>query len=85
MNNFRMRYKRIGYIRWRCRTASRRAIRPTSPVPVGVLRAPVSAFWRQVMTDIEPLAPVAVVLRVGEFVIGEEGDSQLSGHPDIIY
>jgi hypothetical protein len=29
--------------------------------------------------------PVAVVFKFGEFVIGEEGDPQLTGHPDIKY
>ena len=85
MNHFRMRYKRIGYIRWRCCMASRRAIWQPLPLPVGILRAPVPAVWRRITADAERLIPVAAVLRVGEFMIGEEGDPQLSGHPDIIY
>jgi hypothetical protein len=44
-----------------------------------------AAAWRSAFPAIIQLKPVATVLRIGDFVVGEDGDPQLLGHPDILY
>lgn len=85
MTHFRFRYKRIGYMRWRCRSAQRRAILLVLPLTAAARYASTTAAWRRTVPVFVPIVPVVAVLRVGEFVVGEEGDPQLLGHPDIRY
>jgi hypothetical protein len=44
-----------------------------------------AAAWRGAFPAIIQLKPVTSVLRIGDFVVGEDGDPQLLGHPDILY
>ena len=86
MTHFRFRYKQVGYMRWRCRTSSRRAVLLFLPLAPVRQRHPLSvALWRRTMSAVPKLAPATKVLQFGDFVIGEEGDPQLMGHPDIRY
>ena len=86
MTHFRFRFKRTGYIRWRCR-ASRRRLVVIVVCPLGEVSRPRSEAARR---RTAPLAvaiwvPTAATLRVGTFVVGENGDPQLHGHPNICY
>jgi len=83
--HFRFRYKRIGFIRWRCRTVRHRSGLLFLPLTIGVQYAPSRAAWRRTMPAQLPPVAVATVLQVGSFVVGAEGDPNLSGHPDIRY
>jgi hypothetical protein len=84
MTHFRFRYKRIGFMRWRCRTARYRAGLLFLPLAIGRQYAPSRAAWRRTIPPLlPPTAAVATVLQVGAFVVGAEGDPNLSGHPDI--
>jgi hypothetical protein len=85
MTHFRFRYKRVGYMRWRCRAASRRTTSLTLPEVVVPYHAPSTAAWRRRVPATVLLLPVVTVLQVGSFVVSEEGDPQLSGHPGIRY
>ena len=86
MTHFRFRYKRVGFTRWRCRTARRRTtllLLPLSPV---LSHLPSQAAWRRTAPAQVPLPTLSpAVLRIGTYVVGEQGDPQLSGHPDIRY
>ena len=85
MTHFRFRYKQIGYVRWRCRTARRRAMLLVLSL-VGIARhKPTASAWRRTLLTIAPLPPVAIELQIGKFVVSEEGDPQLLGHPNIRY
>lgn len=89
MTHFRFRYKRVGYIRWRRRAARHQAVLVVTPVAVVEQGVPSRSAWRRSFS-VEaapevPAAPVQGILQVGEFVVSEEGDPQLTGHPDIRY
>ncbi|GAB3574312.1 hypothetical protein GCM10027345_08040 [Hymenobacter daeguensis] len=47
--------------------------------------APATASWRRTIPKFVPMPIPHSVLRIGDFVVGEEGDPQLSGHPNIRY
>jgi hypothetical protein len=85
MTHFRFRYKRIGYMRWRCRTANRRAMLLVLPLASAAQFAPSTAAWRRTVPVFVPVPSPQVILKIGDFVIGAEGDPQLSGHPGIRY
>lgn len=85
MTYFRFRYKRVGYMRWRCRTASRRAVLLVPPMMSAPQFGVGTAARRRTAPAYVPFRPVAAVLQVGQYVVGEEGDPQLLGHPDIRY
>ncbi|WP_201977670.1 hypothetical protein [Hymenobacter rubidus] len=85
MTHFRFRYKRVGYMRWRCRTASRRAILIVLPLTAAARFKPSTAAWRRTVPVFVPIQVPSPVLVVGDFVVGEEADPQLVGHPDIRY
>lgn len=85
MTHFRFRYKRIGYMRWRCRTASRRAMVLVLPMGAATQFAPSTAAWRRTIPVFVPMPKPQAILKIGDFVVSEEGDPQLSGHPDILY
>jgi hypothetical protein len=85
MTHFRFRYKRVGYMRWRCRTARVRAMVLVLPTAAGGCHAPSAAAWRRTQPVVVAPTPIGHVLQVGGYVVGEEGDSRLSGHPDIRY
>ncbi|WP_035565053.1 hypothetical protein [Hymenobacter sp. IS2118] len=85
MKHFRIRYQRISYLRWRCRATSRQALLMARPLLTGYSAGPSAAAWRRAIPVMVLLKPAATVLRVGDFVVGEEGDPQLLGHPDIMY
>ena len=85
MIHFRFRFKRYGYSWWRHR-AARRRLATALPLPGPALQRPNTAVWRRAMY----LAPVllaapSATLQVGDFMVGEAGDAQLHGHPDIRY
>jgi len=44
-----------------------------------------AAAWRRTPAPVAAPAPPAATYRVGNFVVGQEGDPQLLGHPDIRY
>lgn len=72
-------------MRWRCRTTLRRTTLLVLPLTAAARYAPSMAAWRRTVPVFVPVTPVATMLRVGEFVVSEEGDPQLLGHPDIRY
>ncbi|WP_460617897.1 hypothetical protein [Hymenobacter ruber] len=85
MTHFRFRYKRAGYMRWRRRAVRARiALRPL-PLPADARYAPSMAAWRRTPPPVAPLAPIGLMLQVGSYLVGEESDPQLTGHPDIRY
>jgi len=85
MTHFRFRYYRVGYMRWRFRAASCRALVLLFPVAGGGRFAPSMAVWRRALPVALPPVAVSPTLQVGDFVVSAEGDPQLSGHPDIRY
>lgn len=85
MTRSQFHYQQMSYLRWCYRTARLRSLLLGLPLPVAACAKPSAATWRYSTPVFEPLASVTVVLRVGAFVIGEAGDPQLSGHPDIRY
>lgn len=94
MTHFRFRFKQVGYQRWRWRAAHRRADWRALPVAAGAgylshtllqtagRRRPTPGL---LAVALPALAPATAVLRVGDFEVGEAGDPQLLGHPDIRY
>ena len=85
MTHFRFRYKRVGYMRWRCRTARVRTALLVLPLAGGARYAPSRAAWRRTQSVAAPLVPLNLMLQIGCYRVGEEGDPQLTGHPDIRY
>lgn len=85
MTHFRFRYKRVGYMRWRTRSASRQAKLQALPTGTAAHFAPSAAAWRRMMARAVVLNPVLTTLRVGQFLVSDEWDPQLAGHPDIRY
>jgi hypothetical protein len=84
MTHFRFRYTYSGYLRWRFR-AGRRAALMTQPAAPPMARKPSTAAWRHFWPVPEVPKPAPAALRVGDYVVGEDGDPQLQGHPDIRY
>ena len=82
MSHFRFRYKRVGHLRLRCRLARRQAVLLVLLVAFATRPA---AAARRAAPAFAPTASVAAVLRVGDYVVCEEGDPKLVGHPDIRY
>lgn len=81
MNSSRIHYKQMGCLRWRAVLARRRScpllwLRIPAPNQLGG-RYPAVMF-------VYP-GPAGPVLRVGDYVVSEEGDPRLWGHPDIRY
>lgn len=85
MTHFRFRYKRMGYMRWRCRTTSRQAKLLVLPRDMQESFAPSATAWRHMMAKAVVLNPSLTTLRIGQFLVSEEWDPQLAGHPDIRY
>lgn len=75
----------MGYMRWRCRTASRQARLLDLPKNSAAFFAPSAEAWRRMMAQAVVLNPVLTTLRVGQFLVSDEWDPQLAGHPDIRY
>ena len=68
---------------WRHRAARRRTVRLFLPFGPASGQSPSQATWRLPLRVLLPAPPR--VLRVGDYVVGEQGDPRLSGHPDIRY
>jgi len=85
MTHFRFRYKRVGFMRWRCRSTSRRTVLLVLPLAAAAQFAPSMAAWRRTIPTFAPIPNPQVVLKIGDFIVSEEGDPQLTGHPDILY
>jgi hypothetical protein len=85
MTHFRFRYKRVGYMRWRTRTAHRRAVLLALPLLPASGFAPSTASWRRAVPSYQLSQPSDAVLKIGDFVVSEAGDPQLLGHPGIRY
>lgn len=87
MTHFRFRFKQVGYRRWRWRAAHRRTDRLVRLFAVEAGHAARPGRRRSALGLLGGawLAPAAAVLRVGGFEVGEAGDPQLLGHPDIRY
>lgn len=84
MTQIRFRHQQISYVRWRCRTARRRAL-PPPPLAAAARQAPDATTWRHALPPPVPMPLVATVLHIGKFIVSEMGDPQLLGHPDIRY
>ena len=85
MIHFRFRYKRLGFVRWRCRTVHRRNTVLLLPLaPAGRHQASTAA-WRRMAPQQLPLPTQPLVLRVGDYEVSQQGDPKLTGHPDIRY
>lgn len=85
MTHFRFCYQRVGFLRWRCRAAGRRASMLLFSLPAAAQFAPNMAAWRRALPVPAPPAVVSPTLQIGDFVVSAEGDPKLSGHPDIRY
>lgn len=85
MTHFRFRYKRVGFMRWRCRTASRQAKLHVLAKGVQPPCPPTAVAWRRMLAEAVVLNPTPATLRVGQFLVSDQGDPQLTGHPDIRY
>ncbi len=84
MMHFRFWHKRMGYFRWRCRAARRRALFLAARAQAAAGRMPgVAGRRRRRAAAATP--PAATALRVGEYLVSAEGDPQLLGHPGIRY
>ena len=83
MTHFRFRHKRASYIRWRWRAAHRRAVAVVFPF-AAAWYLPSTTMWRRTET-VALAVESSHTLRVGDFVISEEGDPHLFGHPGIRY
>ncbi|GAC1370441.1 MAG: hypothetical protein NVSMB30_09160 [Hymenobacter sp.] len=85
MAHYRIRHRRLSNLRWRLHMALRRAalllisIAATRPGSVAALEHPAMPLAKPLLT------PVGNVLHVGDYVVSEEGDPQLLGHPNIRY
>ena len=86
MTHFRFRFKRTGYVRWRCRASQRRLVLIVV-CPLGELPRQHSEAGgrRTAHLAVAAWVPTAATLQVGTFVVGENGDPQLQGHPNIRY
>ena len=80
MTRFRFRYKRVGHLRLRCRLVRRQAV-----LLVLLVAFATQPAARRAVPASAPPVPVAAVLRIGDYVVCEEGDPKLVGHPDIRY
>ena len=92
MTRFRFCYNQTSYLRYRCRTARHRVFRVELPkvgtallLFVGAPLSPATASWRCAVLTTRPCTPPPATLRIGDYLIGAEGDPQLHGHPDIRY
>ena len=85
MTYFRFRHKRTGYVRWRCRTVRGRVALRALPLKTGARCALGLAVWRRMQPVVMPPLPISLMLQVGSYQVGEDGDPQLTGHPDIRY
>ena len=85
MKHFRFRHKRVGYMRWRYRAASRRALLITMTPEAMAAYAPSTAVWRRDTVDCNYKLQEDNIFKVGDYEIGREGDPRLFGHPDIKY
>ena len=81
MNSFLIHYKRLGYLRWRSPLARRRI----SLLPGFRVSAPNQVTERYPVVVFVHLGPAGPVLQVGDYLVSEEGDPRLWGHPDIRY
>ena len=82
---FRFRHNQNSYIRWRCRVARRRSARLVLPLEAMSQKLLIIHSGRRIKSAVLEVQPLAVVLQIGKFVVGQEGDPQLHGHPDIRY
>lgn len=85
MTHFRFRCKCAGYLRWRSRAERRRVSVLAQPLLVEDAHLPSRPSWRRVVPLQVPPAMQPLVLHVGDFIVSQQGDPQLSGHPDIRY
>ena len=85
MTHFRFRYRPVGFICWRRRAARRRIVRLFLPLGSVSGRSPSQATWRPPPPPQVLLPAPPRVLSVGNYVVSEQGDPRLSGHPDIRY
>ena len=86
MTRFRFYYRCVGCLRRRWRGARHRAVLPIIPVAMARAKRPSAAAWRRTLAlEAAVPAPSATTYRVGAFVVGEDGDPKLHGHPDICY
>ena len=83
MTHFQFRHKRASYIRWWRRAPHRRAAAVVFPF-AAAWYLPSTTMWRRTET-VSLTVESTHTLRVGEFIIGEEGDPHLLGHPGIRY
>ncbi len=82
MTCLRFRYKPAGCVRWRNRYIRRRA---ALVLPRAAAHIPdAAAGWLATPWEV-PAAAAVRVFRIGAYVVGEEGDPQLQGHPGIRY
>ena len=84
MTQFRFRYKCLSYRRWRCRTSRRRPAQVLAPLAAASC-APSMAAWRRRLPKPVQLPAVHQALQVGRYLVGDEGDLLLCGHPAIRY
>jgi hypothetical protein len=84
MTHFRFRYKCMSYRRWRYRASRRRTQQLMVPLVLTDF-APSAPAWRRRLPAPVLLVATPKALRVGDYLVSEEGDLQLYGHPDIRY
>ena len=72
-------------MRWRCRAARVRTALLVLPLVAASRCAPCTAAWRRTQPVVVPPVPIRAMLQIGKYLVGEEGDPQLTGHPNIKY
>ena len=73
------------YVRWRCRAARVWVALLVLPLASGSWRTPSAAAWRRIPPVMVVPTPIHFILQVGNYLVGEESDPQLTGHPNIRY
>ena len=83
MTHFRLRFKQMGFMRWRLRTAGRQTTPGGLPLGAFAYHAPSTAPWWRTVPAMKPLLPETKMMELGELLISN--GPQLGGHPDIRY
>ena len=85
ITQFRFRDNQNAYVRWRCRIARRRAMLLELRLEAMVQQRSIANATRRPKPAAVAVHSGTAVLQIGTFVVSQEGDPQLHGHPDIRY
>lgn len=85
MTHFRFRYHQYGFMRWRCRRPRLRALRLVSRLNELATQLTLGTTGAHRILGGANRPSRAAILQIGKFIVSQEGDPQLHGHPDIRY